>query len=411
MPRARNLSLNRSCNWVVEMELKFDNEIDAILRGVAKEPNTANSPTEHPDADLISAFAENVLTGDVRMRAMSHFADCNRCRMILTNIVKLNSEFEEETAHAVATPIIETKKVSWFEKLFTVPNLAYTFGALTLVFIGIIGLTFFQNKNSEVARLDENKPAMSKGVSGTSSDGNEVAKENYSANSNSVASNSAANSAPTSNATANSVSNPTMPAANVSSQTNSTSIGSRDAVANKSASNVSLDAKQPVSQPAGRIEEKQDKTPAITIDGTETSATPIPYAPPKPSNEVAIEDSAKNKNIKTEADDEDEKPATVRGGGVLKSKKDEVTSTATGAALAKPQEQKESSLNRKTVAGKTFSNVGGVWTDSAYTGGSTKKVKRSSDDYKKLDQGLQNIGNNLGGTVIVVWNGKAYKIQ
>ena len=65
----------------------------------------------------------------------------------------------------------------------------------------------------------------------------------------------------------------------------------------------------------------------------------------------------------------------------------------------------------RTVNGKTFKRIDGIWKDAAYTGGGTKIVKRSSDNYKKLDQGLRAIADNLGGTVIVVWNTKAYKIQ
>jgi hypothetical protein len=204
-----------------------------------------------------------------------------------------------------------------------------------------------------------------------------------------------------------------MPSATISGLTNSSGGVLRDTKADKSAANVSSEAKPSVSQPTSRNEEKQDKAPATkSIDGQETYATPAPapYAPSK-TTDVAAEDSAKNAGVKTEIDaDETE---ITRGKAVPKAKKDIAkSSSATGASLAKPlMEDKETSSNRKTVNGKTFSNVNGVWTDSAYTGGGTKKVKRSSDDYKKLDQGLQNIGNSLGGTVIVVWNGKAYKIQ
>ena len=72
---------------------------------------------------------------------------------------------------------------------------------------------------------------------------------------------------------------------------------------------------------------------------------------------------------------------------------------------------KDSSPETRRVSGKSFRKVDGGWTDTSYSGGQTTTVKRGSDDYRKLDSGLQNVGNSLSGTVIVVWGGKNYKIQ
>jgi hypothetical protein len=65
----------------------------------------------------------------------------------------------------------------------------------------------------------------------------------------------------------------------------------------------------------------------------------------------------------------------------------------------------------RSVGGKNFEMRGGVWYDSAYHGGGTKDVKRGTEKYLKLDEGLRSIANDLGGIVIIVWNGKAYKIK
>ena len=63
------------------------------------------------------------------------------------------------------------------------------------------------------------------------------------------------------------------------------------------------------------------------------------------------------------------------------------------------------------MGGKSFDRRGGVWYDLAYKGQSTKKVTRGSNDYRKLDGGLRNIGDSLDGTLVVVWKEKAYRIQ
>lgn len=210
------------------MEFEFDKEIDAILRGVAKQPNFANSPTEHLDADEISMFAENVLLGDARLKAMSHLADCQRCRIILTNVVKLNSEVEQEIVHTIANPIIETKQLSWFEKLFTVPNLAYTMGGLILVFAGIIGFSVLQNNKSDsiVAKVEETQVSQSKGTSGASSEGDSKEIESFNSNSTAnVIANSATNKAISA---ANTVANATMPLADTSTSNSSVTLNQKN---------------------------------------------------------------------------------------------------------------------------------------------------------------------------------------
>ena len=66
----------------------------------------------------------------------------------------------------------------------------------------------------------------------------------------------------------------------------------------------------------------------------------------------------------------------------------------------------------RTAGGKSFERRDdGVWYDSSYRGQSTKKISRGSDRYKKLDGDLRSIANELGGTVVIVWKGTAYRIQ
>ena len=66
---------------------------------------------------------------------------------------------------------------------------------------------------------------------------------------------------------------------------------------------------------------------------------------------------------------------------------------------------------KRKVGGKTFDNRNGAWYDSAYRGQTTTNYRRGTDEYKKLDRGLRNIADTIGGTVVVVWKEKAYRIQ
>ena len=65
----------------------------------------------------------------------------------------------------------------------------------------------------------------------------------------------------------------------------------------------------------------------------------------------------------------------------------------------------------RSAGGKTFNNRERVWYDSTYSGQATTNVRRGSTEFQKLDAGLRSIAGNIGGTVVVVWKGKAYRIQ
>jgi hypothetical protein len=63
------------------------------------------------------------------------------------------------------------------------------------------------------------------------------------------------------------------------------------------------------------------------------------------------------------------------------------------------------------VSGRTFELRQGAWYDTSYRGQGTINVRRNTETYRKLDRGLRSIAENLIGTIVTVWNGKAYRIQ
>jgi outer membrane biosynthesis protein TonB len=125
---------------------------------------------------------------------------------------------------------------------------------------------------------------------------------------------------------------------------------------------------------------------------------------PKPKEEA--KEVEKQRAAAPAADDakklKDQAPAAALSARSAQARRDE--NAAAGALDSVSSEI-------RTFGGKSFRKKNGIWYDSAYAGQSTKKVKRSADDYKKLDGGLRSIADRLGGTVVIVWNGKAYKIQ
>jgi hypothetical protein len=65
----------------------------------------------------------------------------------------------------------------------------------------------------------------------------------------------------------------------------------------------------------------------------------------------------------------------------------------------------------RTAGGKKFELRDGIWYDTSYTGQRKKDFKRGTEKYIRLDAGLRGIADQIGGTVVIVWNGQAYKIK
>jgi len=65
----------------------------------------------------------------------------------------------------------------------------------------------------------------------------------------------------------------------------------------------------------------------------------------------------------------------------------------------------------RTAGGKNFELRDGIWYDTAYSGQGKKDVKRGTEKFLRLDAGLRSIADQIGGTVVVVWNGQAFKIK
>ncbi|MCU1287772.1 MAG: hypothetical protein JWN60_1, partial [Acidobacteria bacterium] len=104
-------------------------------------------------------------------------------------------------------------------------------------------------------------------------------------------------------------------------------------------------------------------------------------------------------------------PAAVMSARPVEQDKEQDNNKAKRMSPAKKASEKSANESSRQTGGKTFSRRENAWYDSAYKGQSTTNVSRGSGDYKKLDSGLRSIADSLGGTVVVVWKGRAYRIQ
>jgi len=373
------------------MELNFDKEIDAILRKarenelafVSDNPQSAiRNP--HLDADEISAFAENALPETAKQFYTAHLADCDVCRKKLSSLILLNVEAESENVHAEEIGTISSA-IPWYRKLFAFPNLAYTLGAVVLIFSGIIGFTILQNVNNsqnlQVSQSSE-RPNDTKEMS---ADGDAVPSEMNSANAANMNSNSNAASFNSSN-----------------SMTANTSINR--AVMN---SNMSSVASEPIASPKAtpQVEPRREDDLALSKDERKMQLDGVSAGSVSEQRPTDKKEAEKNAEIADAA-----KPAPASPKAVQPSISDNQTKSDAPSSRAK-KNSLESKPESASVGNKTFNRRNNVWYDTAYNGQTTTNLTRGTNEYKKLDQNLRVIVENLGGTVVVVWKEKAYRIQ
>ena len=378
----------------------FDKEIDVLLRQVAQGETAfenskfkiQNSKSLHLDADEISLFAENALPKKLHENAVAHFADCDRCRKILSDLISQNPAGEVVSAKQAE---VFVSVIPWYRKLFAFPNLAYTLGVLVLVFSGLVAFTVLQSvdnsKNSEVSQVSE-RPL---GGQGMSSDGDSVTVEKQS--SGAMMSNSMSNASSMSNSAAASSSNSMMSNASPKSatRTSNTSSASNTSVANKSGVSANESLKD---EPRSDDEIIQRAVTELPLNGRMVKNLPErkqEQDKKADNNDAATTDAAKSPAPQT-------KPEQLA-----------VTGNRMTADAPSAKARKESRENAQTTnaGGKTFQRQNNIWIDSAYKGQPTTDITRGTKEYKKLDSGLRGIAENLGGAVIIVWKDKAYRIQ
>lgn len=388
------------------MELEFDKEIDAILRkargggGLA----VAAVASPHIDADTIAAFAENALPQKAKLLYMEHFANCDRCRRMLSQTMLLNSEADAAAASTVLAPVI-TPAIPWYQKLFKTQNLALAMGALVLTFGGILGFLVLQNRNAEVnvSQVTEPQPPPAGGPY--------FNEESSGAAANTVA-NTAVPLANTSVASTPSAANTMAASAPPPSQPEADKLGSL-------AGRLDSQTKAGTPPDSGVVGNDADKAKEVAKPGSLGSTAQPPPAPvttdivggardekkddaalkSETSREVTM---AKRKQAESERS-RDAAPAPSKSGPVRSGPLNTQSNQIQNQVFDMPV--------TRVVGGRTFNNRNGAWYDSAYKGQATNNFRRGTDEYKKLDGGLRNIADTLGGTVVVVWKDKAYRIQ
>jgi hypothetical protein len=149
-------------------------------------------------------------------------------------------------------------------------------------------------------------------------------------------------------------------------------------------------------QPKGRRAQARDE--AETVNGQRAAnRTALRNEPAAPASSVGAETNAASKPSPKRA-------APARDD----SRKDNEQSSDVTRA-------KSSATDRRTVAGRKFRREGDAWIDTAYKSGeATTVVRRNSEQFRALiadEPEIGRVASALGGEVVVVWRGRAYRIK
>jgi len=373
------------------------NEIDILLRSLARrDGGVLSSPldtAEHLDADELNAFAEGIVTERARARYSAHLAECANCRAIVVNLTQSAGFAATELAPEV------TPSMSFWEQLsgfLSYPPLRFVIPAIVLVSIIGIGVIALREKEPGdfVAQHDTsqqpNLPPADQVVPSQSPLPKEL-------------------SAP--------------PAASGESVAGASPADSRRGERAGSIAGV-----QTSEGPATLRKEADDQPsqPTPTFAPDLAAAAPPPAPAERDRAQTLVRQEAAKRKVEAEehaaqpqASDSLNrgKAATTPGAAGNEPRRRDVAGLMRENRTSEDKDKNKSDTSERadsrTVSGKRFIRQNNSWIDVAYQQSrATTNVKRGSEQYRALvadEPGLRTFAEQLGGEVIVVWKGRAYR--
>lgn len=379
------------------------NEIDLLLRSFARQNAgpTSHDAREglsenaaHLDVDELNAFAEGMLPERARARYAEHLADCANCRSI---VIQLSSA----AGVAVAQKEVEKRSTTTYwdriTAIFAQPVLRYALPAIVLALALGIGLLALRQEGPGEF-VAQHQPS--------------VQPTNLNVSNQAIPAGSPAQIETVTKGTAEPPPRTaTVPVEGPRSETADTSQERTDAAVPKSKGEAEA-------RPA-------EATPTFAPDvNTAAAPPPLPgYAARDRVGTLSKEDSFKREAQRAQA--EEDKPQTRDADtGNRQAAAKSAASPSTGGVQGWMTERRALEVKNKkdstadeetrTVSGKRFVRKGNVWVDSAYNASATTNVKRGSEQYRALvadEPSIRTFADQLGGEVIVVWKGRAYRIR
>src|SRR5580704_10334145 len=112
-----------------------------VLKRLQEKQPAADS---HPDADLLTAFAEQSLAGDERAGVMEHLARCGDCRDVLAIALPATERETERARKIVAPPIpVSSAGIGWLRW----PTLRWGALAAGILVVTSLGVLEYSHRN------------------------------------------------------------------------------------------------------------------------------------------------------------------------------------------------------------------------------------------------------------------------
>jgi hypothetical protein len=405
------------------LKMLNDKEMDVLIGRYAKGA-AKGTPVEHPDADELNAFAEGALPPSARQRYLSHFADCDDCRKLVSQLAVTTGAGVE-----VRIPAFEPVAEPWWKKLsavFAIPTLRYAaFGVVLLAVGGIAFLSWRQlpQRNAELVAQHQPQTSPVEAVKPASTQEPEVTRNNE-------------NTQPSSNTA---IPQPTVSSTSDQDKSGLTTVSPlpppkpADALAAKESAPVVAGAAR--SDDAPRAQSTPSYAPAPTetyrMESRERAQqSPGPGGPRrnesfdkyKTVDRAQSGDFAKGRDEDrnraaanqptTENKVEASKSAPPSSGVAAASRRGVGELRAEARKSAGTGSSSEEAPETRSVGGRKFKRQGNAWIDSKLKSSmSVRTVGRGSEEFDKLDSGLRSIAKQLSGEIVVVWKGKAYRIR
>jgi hypothetical protein len=394
------------------MKTTDKSEMDLLLRALGRDassrPVNASSMQSnqgaHLDADELNCYAEGIVSDAERARYNKHLADCDSCRRLIVSLVPAAGV----TRHRVM--VEHQTEWNWRQKLaalFAPSVVRYSVPALALTAIIAIAMVALRQRQTEFIAKNETptSPVVSSG------DERQTA---------------ATNNIPQSTASPEQQQQLAESKEKKLSRSEKSDVIQPPVVASKTEGDADREAKGFLKpgQP-GSVAESQ---PTFAAEPTDAAAPAPPPRPPMRDASKAAEarqDEAeanlqKRGREESRSQSRDENELARRGpvkGGPSRNNSQNVSglSSVMSGSANKDERAAGNAVETRKVSGRLFQRQGNAWIDAAYASGrTTVNVRRGSEQFRALtadEPGLRSIAEQLGGEVIVVWKGTAYRIR
>jgi hypothetical protein len=397
-----------------------NNEIDLLLRSLAKGqrgestlnqdgPFARENLTDHLDADELSSFAEGVLPAPARTRFIAHLADCEDCRGVVVGLTQASGAAAgSETLKPQSGAGFWSKMAS----LFSPSVLRYAVPAIAL--FAVIAVSFFalrQNPAEFVARREATK-ADSPALVAQQPVGSPLAQSNIEAPAKTRGlteprvnvEDSSERKAPQddkpastkSSTEASDADTPKLSLQKSASPSKSSVAGGDQRVFATEPQSSPAPPPKPAINEADKVGEKEE----VEVNKREVQALPVESAQAEknqPRNEAGRQHGPSRNNNAI--------AGNQRADGIVLDRVE---------SRAKSKKDSDDESETRTVSGRRFRRQGNAWIDTAYESSRrTINVARGSEQFRALvadEPAIRTIAEKLNGVVIIVANGKAYRI-